>query len=157
MKKIRTLPLLLSLFLLCLSGCGGSGDPGSVDAETSATANMLALDETVCVRTGTAPDGEILLDGSTMEGFFASDHYTDQSPYGFALVLTNEGKKNFRNATRELAKEQSAITLWAGDEAVCSPVITGMLNTNYVILNIASVTDAESYQRVVDLLSEKDA
>ena len=49
---------------------------------------MLPLGEDVTVRVGTDANGEILLDGNTMEGFFASDHYTDESPYGFALVLT---------------------------------------------------------------------
>lgn len=157
MKKTTPLSLLLAAALLALPGCGSNSASGSaVDSETSATAIMLSLDESVCVRAGTTPEGELLLDGTTMEGFFASDHYTEQSPYGFALVLTNEGKKNFRNATRELAKEQSAITLWANGEAVCSPVITSMLNTNYVILNIASVQDAESYDTVVALLSEKN-
>ena len=108
--------------------------------------------EYVTVRAGTDPDGEILLSSATMEGFFASDHYTDESPYGFALVLTGEGKKQFRVATRELAKDQSPVTLWAGDEAICSPVITTSINTKYVILNISSVKDAESYDYVVNAL-----
>ncbi len=137
----------------CLfAGCSSQTVSSSADGETSATSVMLPLGEDVTVRVGTDANGEILLDGNTMEGFFASDHYTDESPYGFALVLTGDGKKQFRNATRELAKEQSTITLWAGDEAICSPVITTMLNTKYVILNIASVTDAASYEHVVDAL-----
>ena len=152
MKKIIFLTISLALSLLC-TGCGNNADTSSVDAETSATAMMLPLGSDVCVRAGTEPDGEVLLDESTMEGFFASDDYTDEMPYGFALVLTNEGKKQFRNATRDLAKTQSAVTLWAGDEAICSPVITTMLNTKYVILNIASVTDGESYDYVVAALS----
>lgn len=152
MKKTAFLIIALTLALLC-AGCGSDGDASSVDAETSATAKMLPLGSDVCVRAGSAPDGEILLDGATMEGFFASDDYTDEMPYGFALVLTNDGKKQFRNATRDLAKTQSTVTLWAGDEAICSPVITTMLNTKYVILNIASVTDSESYNHVVTALS----
>ena len=78
-------------------------------------------------------------------------------PYAYALVLSDEGKKQFRNATRELAKEQSKITVWAGDQAVCSPTITSMLNTNFVILNVASVTDDESYQAVLDALCAPSA
>lgn len=151
MKKM----ILLGMALIALAltvGCGAQNTAGSVDGETSATAAMLPVAEDVTVRAGTDPDGEILLDATTMEGFFASDHYTDESPYGFALVLTGDGKKQFRNATRELAKDQSPVTLWAGDEAICSPVITTSLNTKFVILNIASVTDAESYQHVVDVL-----
>lgn len=150
MKKTAICFMLLALLLL--AGCTAGTSDSSVDAQTSATAAMLPLSPNVTVRSGTDPDGEILLDSTTMEGFFASDHYTDESPYGFALVLTGEGKKQFRNATRELAKEQSPVTLWAGDEAICSPVITTSLNTKYVILNIASVTDADSYQHVVDVL-----
>ena len=107
----------------------------------------------MCVRAGTDPDGEVLLDSSTMEGFMAAKDYSDSMPYGFALVLNSEGKKSFRNATRELAKQQTPITLWVGDEAVCSPTITTMINTNYVILTIASVTDDESYDATVALLS----
>lgn len=140
------------LSVLCI-GCTNSNSNNAVDGETSATAIMLPLDDTVTVRSGTDPSGEILLDITTMEGFFASDHYSDQNPYGFALVLTSDGKKQFRNATRELAKDQSPVTLWAGEEAICSPVIGGVLNTKYVIFNIASVKDAESYQHVVDALS----
>ena len=154
MKKMTVLSAVLAMFFL-LAGCGnssGSGN-GSVDGETSATAAMLPLAADVTVRVGTEPDGEILLDSATMEGFFASDDYTDETPYGFALVLTNEGKKSFRSTTRELAKEQSPVTLWAGKEAICSPVITTMLNTKYVILSISSVTDEDSYQHVVDALS----
>ena len=143
---------LLTAALFLFSGCSSTESTSSVDGETSATAIMLQLNPDVTVRAGTEPDGEVLLDSETLEGFFASDHYTDQSPYGFALVLTNDGKKQFRNATRKLAKEQSAITLWAGDEALCSPVLTSMINTKYVILNIASVKDADSYQHVVDAL-----
>ena len=90
----------LCLLLFCLAGCGSTQTVSSVDGETSATARMLPLGADVTVRAGTDPDGEVLLDTSTMEGFFASDHYTDESPYGFALVLTGEGKKQFRNATR---------------------------------------------------------
>ena len=150
MKKAAICSVLLALLLLV--GCTAGTSDSSVDTQTSATAAMLPLSPNVTVRSGTDPDGEILLDSTTMEGFFASDHYTDESPYGFALVLTGEGKKQFRNATRELAKEQSPVTLWAGDEAICSPVITASLNTKYVILNIASVTDADSYQHVVDVL-----
>ena len=52
-----------------------------------------------------------------------------------------------------MAKEQSPVTLWAGEEAICSPVITTMLNTKYVILHISSVTDEDSYEHVVDALS----
>lgn len=155
MKKTVFLAAALLSALLC-AGCGSGGDPSSVDGTTSATAMMLPLDSSVCVRAGTEPDGELLLDKDTMEGFFASDDYTDEMPYGFALVLTNEGKKQFRNATRDLAKTQSAVTLWAGDEAICSPVITTMLNTKYVILNIASVTDGESYAAVVAALSPEE-
>lgn len=154
MKKMTVLSAVLAMFFL-LAGCGnssGSGN-GSVDGESSATAAMLPLAADVTVRVGTEPDGEILLDSATMEGFFASDDYTDETPYGFALVLTNEGKKSFRSATRELAKEQSPVTLWAGEEAICSPVITTMLNTKYVILHISFVTDEDSYEHVVDALS----
>ena len=147
MKKIIA---LLTLALCLLAGCSSTG----TDTETSATATVLPLAADVCVRVGTEPDGEILLDSSTLDGFFASDQYTDKQKYGFALVLNSDGKSSFRNATRKLAKEQSPVTLWAGDEAICSPVITQMLNTNYVILNISSVTDDESYQHVVDVLSE---
>ena len=149
MKKVTLLVTALSALSL-LAGCGSSG----TDIQTGATETVLPLAEDVCVRAGTEPDGELLLDTGNMEGFVASKEYSDQQPYGFALVLTNDGKASFRNATRKLAKEQSAITLWAGDEAVCSPVITQMLNTNFVILSIASVTDDESYEYVVDLLSE---
>ena len=149
MKKVTLLVTALSALSL-LAGCGSSG----TDIQTGATETVLPLAEDVCVRAGTEPDGELLLDTGNMEGFVASKEYSDQQPYGFALVLTNDGKASFRNATRKLAKEQSAITLWAGDEAVCSPVITQMLNTKFVILSIASVTDDESYEYVVDLLSE---
>ena len=149
MKKVTLLAAALAALSL-LAGCGSSG----TDTQTGATETVLPLAEDVCVRAGTEPDGELLLDTGNMEGFVASKEYSDQQPYGFALVLTNDGKASFRNATRKLAKEQSAITLWAGDEAVCSPVITQMLNTNFVILSIASVTDDESYAYVVDLLSE---
>lgn len=150
MKKTILLTAALAIMALLCTGCGNTS---SVDSETSATAAMLPLADDVCVRAGTEPDGEVLLDSSTLEGFFASDDYTEENPYGFALVLTGDGKKQFRTATRELAKEQGTITLWAGDEAICSPVITTMLNTKYVILNIASVTDSDSYQHVVDTLS----
>lgn len=149
MKKVTLLAAALAALSL-LAGCGSSG----TDTQTGATETVLPLAEDVCVRAGTEPDGELLLDTGNMEGFVASKEYSDQQPYGFALVLTNDGKASFRNATRKLAKEQSAITLWAGDEAVCSPVITQMLNTNFVILSIASVTDDESYAYVVELLSE---
>ena len=149
MKKVTLLAAALAALSL-LAGCGSSG----TDTQTGATETVLPLAEDVCVRAGTEPDGELLLDTGNMEGFVASKEYSDQQPYGFALVLTNDGKASFRSATRKLAKEQSAITLWAGDEAVCSPVITQMLNTNFVILSIASVTDDESYEYVVDLLSE---
>lgn len=149
MKKVTLLAAALAALSL-LAGCGSSG----TDTQTGATETVLPLAEDVCVRAGTEPDGELLLDTESMEGFIASKDYSDEQPYGFALVLTNDGKDSFRNATRKLAKEQSAITLWAGDEAVCSPVITQMLNTNFVILSIASVTDDESYAYVVDLLSE---
>ncbi len=150
MKKLIFITMGLFVLLLC-PGC--SNHLISPDASTSATAVITPLAENVCVRAGTEPDGEILLDNTTMEGFMASSDYTDEMPYGFALVLTNDGKKSFRTATRNLAKDKSPITLWAGDEAICSPVITSMLNTNYVILSIASVTDDISYQRTVDLLS----
>ena len=150
MKKFL-LPAMLSALVL-LAGCTTVSSPSSVDAETSATAQMLPLSPHVTVRAGTDPDGEILLSSATMEGFFASDHYTDESPYGFALVLTGEGKKQFRVATRELAKDQSPVTLWAGAEAICSPVITTSIKTTYVILNISSVKDAESYDYVVNAL-----
>ena len=149
MKKVTLLAAALAALSL-LAGCGSSG----TDTQTGATETVLPLAEDVCVRAGTEPDGELLLDTGNMEGFVASKEYSDQQPYGFALVLTNDGKASFRNATRKLAKEQSTITLWAGDDAVCSPVITQMLNTNFVILSIASVTDDESYEYVVDLLSE---
>ena len=92
MKKFL-LPAMLSALVL-LAGCTTVSSPSSVDAETSATAQMLPLSPHVTVRAGTDPDGEILLSSATMEGFFASDHYTDESPYGFALVLTGEGKSN---------------------------------------------------------------
>ena len=154
-SKLTALAFLLAALAL-LAGCsGGSHDDnsGSTDATTSATAQLLPLAENVCVRAGTAPDGEVLLDSSTIEGFMAAKDYSDSMPYGFALVLNSEGKKSFRNATRELAKQQTPITLWAGDEAVCSPTITTMINTNYVILTIASVTDDESYDATVALLS----
>ncbi len=128
-----------------------AGTP-SADGVTSATAQMLPLRADVTLRTGTEPDGTVILQQADMEGFFASDHYTDESPYGFALVLTAYGKKQLRNATRELAKEQAQITLWANGEALCSPTVTTVLNTKYVILNIASVKDAESYQHVVSQL-----
>ena len=150
MKKQMIIMLSMLTLLLC-AGCGNHST--SVDSTTSATAVVTPLAENVCVRAGTEPDGEILLDGTNMEGFMASSNYTEEMPYGFAIVLTNDGKKAFRTATRNLAKTKSPITLWAGDEAVCSPVITGMLNTNYVILSIASVKDDTSYQRTVDLLS----
>lgn len=154
-SKLTALAFLLAALAL-LAGCsGGSHDDnsGSTDATTSATEQLLPLAENVCVRAGTDPDGEVLLDSSTMEGFMAAKDYSDSMPYGFALVLNSEGKKSFRNATRELAKQQTPITLWVGDEAVCSPTITTMINTNYVILTIASVTDDESYDATVALLS----
>lgn len=148
MKRSISLAALIAALSL-LAGCGSN----SADVQTGATETVLPLAEDVCVRAGTEPDGELLLDTDSMEGFIASKDYSNEQPYGFALVLTNDGKSSFRNATRKLAKEQSAITLWAGDEAVCSPVITQMLNTNFVILSIASVTDDESYEYVVELLS----
>ena len=147
-KIIAYMATAFSLTAL-LSGCGNS----NVDTTTSATA------EDVSVRVGTDPEGEALLDGTTIQGIMASDHYDTgtSSPYAYALVLSDEGKKQFRNATRELAKEQSKITVWAGDQAVCSPTITSMLNTNFVILNVASVTDDESYQAVLDALCAPSA
>ena len=153
-KTITSMAAALSLAAL-LSGCGS----GDVDATTSATAELLPLAEDVNVRAGTDPDGEVLLDGTTIQGIMASDHYDTgtSSPYAYALVLSGEGKKQFRNATRELAKDQSQITVWAGDQAICSPTITSMLNTNFVILNVASVTDDESYQAVLDALCAPSA
>ncbi len=151
MKRTLLCAILLSLALLC-SACGAPASTPSADGVTSATAQMLPLRADVTLRTGTEPDGTVILQQADMEGFFASDHYTDESPYGFALVLTADGKKQLRNATRELAKEQAQITLWANGEALCSPTVTTVLNTKYVILNIASVKDAESYQHVVSQL-----
>ena len=153
-KIIAYMATAFSLTAL-LSGCGNS----NVDTTTSATAELLPLAEDVSVRVGTDPEGEALLDGTTIQGIMASDHYDTgtSSPYAYALVLSDEGKKQFRNATRELAKEQSKITVWAGDQAVCSPTITSMLNTNFVILNVASVTDDESYQAVLDALCAPSA
>ena len=153
MKKTITLFSAAALLSFCV-GCGAPTEPASSDPDgaSSATAQVYSLSESVSVRSGLEPDGEVLLDTSNMEGFMASPHFTQENPYGFALVLTKDGQKDFRVATRDLAKEQSPITLWIGDEAICSPVITMMLNTKYVILNIASVKTDEDYQHTVDLL-----
>lgn len=100
-KIIAYMATAFSLTAL-LSGCGNS----NVDTTTSATAELLPLAEDVSVRVGTDPEGEALLDGTTIQGIMASDHYDTgtSSPYAYALVLSDEGKKQFRNATRELAQ-----------------------------------------------------
>ena len=94
-----------AILAACLfAGCSSQTVSNSADGETSATSVMLPLGEDVTVRVGTDANGEILLDGNTMEGFFASDHYTDESPYGFALVLTGDGDANSTPAmTRAMA------------------------------------------------------
>ena len=99
-KIIAYMATAFSLTAL-LSGCGNS----NVDTTTSATAELLPLAEDVSVRVGTDPEGEALLDGTTIQGIMASDHYDTgtSSPYAYALVLSDEGKKQFRNATRELS------------------------------------------------------
>ena len=158
MKKIAITAAVLTSLSLLLTGCGSNGtSQPSTDADSGATAAMLPLDTDVTLRVGTGADGAIILDSSMMEGFFASDHYTDENPYGFALVLTADGKKQLRSSTRELAKEQSKITLWADGNAISSPTVTSMLNTKFVILNIASVTDDASYRAVVEALQADSA